>query len=243
MGRSRWADAAVAAVVPALDAGRCAPNAEGMAHYMRDQFPFHGLKMAAVVEVWRQARAAVTDELGPPTADDLVAFAEEMWRRPEREHQYVGAKALMLASRRKDLGGLEPRHLDAVRDLITTKSWWDTVDILAPNVVGALARAFPEEVVPELDGWIEDEDVWLVRSALLHQLRWKEATDPDRLARYCLVAAPSSEFFVRKAIGWSLRAYSYVAPDWVETFVTDHADELSGLSRREAMKAVERQRA
>ncbi len=232
----------MAAVVPALAAGRCPSNAAAQAGYMRDQFPFHGLRMAAVLAAWRAAQREVVAEHGPPTGDDLVAFAEAMWALPEREHQYVAAKALALASRRRDLGGLEARHLTPVRDLITTRSWWDTVDILAPNVVGALARAFPDDVVPQLDRWIEDEDVWLVRSALLHQLRWKEATDAERLARHCLAAAPSTEFFVRKAIGWALRAYSYVAPDWVEAFVRVHDEELSGLSRREAMKVIERRR-
>lgn len=238
--RSAWAAAAVAAVRPVLVAGSCGSNAAAMAHYMRDQFPFLGLRMAAVTGAWKDGRRAVSAELGPPTGDDLVAFAREMWSLPEREYQYAGAKALALASRRRDLGGLGTRHLAPVRDLLTTKSWWDTVDILAPNVVGALARADPDDVVPVLDRWIEHENIWLVRSALLHQLRWKEVTDPDRLARYCLLAAPSTEFFVRKAIGWALRSYSYVAPDWVEAFVVAHEDELSGLSRREAMKVIER---
>lgn len=243
MGRSGWVDEAEHRIVAGLAVGACTPNAEAMRSYMRDQFPFHGLKMAQVVAVWKDVRREVAAELGEPTADDLVALAEAMWELPEREHQYVGAKALMLASRRRDLGGLEARHLAPVRDLIVAKAWWDTVDILAPNVVGALARAYPDDVVPELDRWIEDRDHWLVRSALLHQLRWKAATDPDRLARYCLAVSGNPEFFVRKAIGWALRAYSYVEPEWVEAFVTDHVAVLSRLSRREAMKVIERQRA
>ena len=239
---SAWAAAAAAAVRPALLAGRCEANAEAMARYMRDQFPFLGLRMAAVTNAWAHVRRAVTAELGTPTGDDLVTFAEDMWLLPEREYQYVGAKALALASRRRDRGGLGPEHLDRVGDLITTKSWWDTVDILAPNVVGALARASPRDVVPVLDRWIADEDVWLVRTALLHQLRWKEATDRERLGRHCLTAAPRTEFFVRKAIGWALRSYSYVAPGWVEAFVARHADDLGGLSRREALKVIARRR-
>ena len=54
---------------------------------------------------------------------------------------------------------------------------------------------------------------------------------------------PTREFFLRKAIGWALRSYSYVDPDAVERFVHDHDAELSGLSKREALKAIERDRA
>jgi 3-methyladenine DNA glycosylase AlkD len=237
-----WAGAAAAAIRPVLAAAGDPSRAEGQAGYMRDQFPFLGARMPQVEAAWRQVRAAVVEAHGPPSGDDLVAFATAMWDLTEREYQYAGAKALAMASRRRDLGGLAARHLEPVRDLLTTKSWWDTVDILAPNVVGGLARAHPDDVVPVLDRWVEHDNIWLVRSALLHQLRWKEATDADRLARYCLLAAPSTEFFVRKAIGWALRSHSYVDPDWVEAFVVAHEDELSGLSRREAMKVIERSR-
>lgn len=237
-----WADEAAHRVSTALAAGACAPNAAAMKGYMRDQFEFHGLKMPAVMAVWKDVQAEVTAGLGPPTGDDLIAFAEAMWEEPEREHQYVGAKALARAAKRKDLGGLAPRHLGTIQMLITTRSWWDTVDILAPNVVGRLAMVHGDDVLPVLDEWVAHEDMWLVRSAILHQLKSKDGTDPDRLARYCLVAAPHPDFFVRKAIGWALRQYSYVDVEWVESFVDDNAEVLSPLSAREAMKAIHRQR-
>jgi 3-methyladenine DNA glycosylase AlkD len=78
--------------------------------------------------------------------------------------------------------------------------------------------------------------VWLARSALLHQLRCRDATDADRLFRYCLTQASHRDFFVRKAIGWSLREYGKSRPDQVRAFVAAHRDQLSGLSVREALK-------
>lgn len=242
MGDREWAEVATHRITTALAAGACAPNAVAMKGYMRDQFDFHGLKMPTVMAVWRDVQADVTAELGTATGDDLVAFAEAMWDQAEREHQYVGAKALARAAKRKDLGGIAPRHLDRIRTLITTKSWWDTVDILAPNVVGRLALVHGDDVLVVLDGWVTHEDKWLVRSAVIHQLKWKGDTDPDRLARHCLMAAPHPDFFVRKAIGWALRQYSYVDAEWVESFVDANAGVLSRLSAREAMKAIHRQR-
>lgn len=42
------------------------------------------------------------------------------------------------------------------------------------------------------------------------------------------------EFFIRKAIGWALREYARVDPEWVRGYVSTH--ELSPLSTREALK-------
>lgn len=237
---SPWARAAEAEVAARLAEAAVPEDAPHMAAYMRDQFPFLGVRSPAAKAAWTEARRSVIAEHGRPTADDLLDLADALWARDEREFQYVAGKALAQAAGRKDLTGIGPGHLDRLRHLITTKSWWDTVDILAPSVVGPLARAHPDQVVPALDRWLVDEDLWLVRSAVLHQLKSKDATDRDRLAAYCLEAADHPDSFVRKAIGWALRQYSYVEPPWVEEFVAIHADRLSPLSRREAMKALER---
>ena len=46
----------------------------------------------------------------------------------------------------------------------------------------------------------------------------------------------SSEFFINKAIGWSLRDYSKTNQDWVRNFVETHKDKMDKLSIREASK-------
>ena len=86
---------------------------------------------------------------------------------------------------------------------------------------------------------IVDEDFWLRRIALLHQLGWGEATDQKRLFRYCLQQAGEQEFFIRKAIGWALRDYARHAPQAVADFLTHNGAVLSPLSRREAAKHLE----
>ena len=50
------------------------------------------------------------------------------------------------------------------------------------------------------------------------------------------------EFFLRKAIGWALRQYAYVDADVIVGFVDRHGDDLSGLSKREALKNIEKLR-
>ena len=128
-----------------------------------------------------------------------------------------------------------PALLETVRSLIVTRSWWDTVDTLAANVVGPLVSNHPA-LRATMDAWSTDDNLWLVRTAILHQLRYRSATDPDRLFRYCDAQAGHGDFFIRKAIGWALREYARTDPDAVRTFVATHRDRLSGLSVREASK-------
>ncbi len=168
----------------------------------------------------------------PRTADidDVLTFVDRCWAQPEREFQYVGSDVLARQATR-----LGPTHLDRVEALITAKSWWDTVDTLAAHVVGTMVRNH-RALTQVMDRWIDANDIWLTRTAILHQLRWKTDTDPDRLFSYAERRAADTEFFIRKAIGWALREFARTDPDAVRAFVDAHADELSGLTRREAMK-------
>lgn len=121
--------------------------------------------------------------------------------------------------------------------LITTKSWWDTVDSVATKTVGALVRAHPE-LARAMDQWIDADDRWLARTAVIHQLGSKAATDCDRLFAYCERRASDTDFFIRKAIGWALREYAKTDGPAVQRFVADHAGALSNLSKREALKNI-----
>jgi 3-methyladenine DNA glycosylase AlkD len=159
-------------------------------------------------------------------------LAGSLWELPEREFQYAACDLVA-----KHVRVCGPGFIATARTLITSKSWWDTVDSLASDVVGDLVRRFPD-LAATMDEWLESENLWVVRSAILHQLRFKEATDTDRLFAYCLRRADHKDFFIRKAIGWALRQYSWTDPEAVKRFVAEHEAELSPLSRREALLAI-----
>lgn len=196
----------------------------GMESYLRDQFEFLGVaspeRKAITKPLMKWARTA--------EADQVLELADWAWDQEEREFQYVGVDVLV-ANRR-----LDGAALDRVIGYIQTKSWWDTVDALAANVVGPILLRSPDCVDAPLD-WIDDDDFWVARTALLYQLKYKGDTDADRLFAFCTRRAADEEFFIRKAIGWALRQYAKTNPDAVRAYVAAHP-ELSGLSRREAMK-------
>ncbi|MGH3727728.1 MAG: DNA alkylation repair protein [Micromonosporaceae bacterium] len=199
-----------------------------MRRYMRDQFDFLGIPSPR-----RRAlsRAALAD-LDTPAPADLRGISAACWTLPEREYQYFAVDLLVRHAKR-----LPHDLLPDIEHLITARSWWDTVDPLATRVVGDLVRRH-RDLAPVMDGWIGDDNVWLARTALLHQLHYREATDSVRLFRYCRAQAGHPDFFVRKAIGWALRQYARTDPGAVRHFVLDHREQLSPLSVREATRHV-----
>ncbi|MEM9513958.1 MAG: DNA alkylation repair protein [Actinomycetota bacterium] len=203
---------------------------EQMARYMRDQFVFFGVGSPER----KRAAANATTAAQRARPNELLDFADLCWAAPERELQYVGADAL-----RSGRAAFGPDDLDRLASLITTKSWWDTVDSLAPYPVGSIVQQHPD-AAQVMDRWIDSDNTWVARSALLHQLHYKDRTDGDRLFDYSLRRAADTEFFIRKAIGWALRQYSKVEPETVATFVDEHAAEFSGLTVREARKHLTR---
>jgi 3-methyladenine DNA glycosylase AlkD len=224
--QSQWAETAVAELGVELASAGDPVRAADMRRYMREQFAFFGV----ATPERRAITKRVLRPLGPPSALDLEAIGPSAWAADERELQYAAVDVLV-----RHVKLARPELLDVVAGLVTTKSWWDTVDALASNVVGPLVRRYPH-LVPTLDGWIAGDELWLARTAILHQLGFKSDTDVDRLYRYSLAWAECPDFFARKAIGWALRQYARTDPDAVRRFLAEHDDVLSPLTMREASK-------
>jgi len=126
--------------------------------------------------------------------------------------------------------------LDTFQTMIRKKSWWDCVDQIGCNLVGSLIKKFPL-LVDQMDVWISDRDsFWIRRSALIFQLKYKHNTDKERLFRYIIATMHEDEFFIQKAIGWTLREYSKSNKKDVKKFLQQHKDKLSKLSYREGSK-------
>ncbi|TGB10544.1 DNA alkylation repair protein [Streptomyces sp. MZ04] len=195
--------------------------------YLKDVAPFLGVPAPLRRELSRTVLA------GTPRPDetDCTAIALRCWELPEREYAYFAVDYL-----RRHVKRLSSGFLPVARHLVTTVSWWDTVDALAAHVVGGLVAADPRLLTSEMDSWIEDDDLWVARTALLHQLRYKDATDTERLFAYCLRQCGHPDFFIRKAIGWCLREYAKTDPDAVRGFVERERGRLAPLSVREALK-------
>jgi 3-methyladenine DNA glycosylase AlkD len=201
--------------------------ATGMERYMRDQFPFFGIP------------APIRKELLKPTYADWQelsleaawAAVEWWWMQKERECQYVAMDLIQRRQKEFRVG-----HLDLIESLIIRKSWWDTVDFLAANLAGPVLRRFPEKMVPVTSRWNKSDNLWLRRTSIIFQLKYREEVREDLLFGYCANCAHEQDFFIRKAIGWALRQYAKTKPERVMHFLSLHR--LSPLSLKEAQKSM-----
>lgn len=220
-----YSDELLARLRGAFEPARDPVRAAGMQKYMRDQFPFLGIPTSDRRRLAKEALSGLVS----PTEPELIEASSSLYALAEREYHY---SAVELVAR--NLRGCGPGFLAHARWLVTHHSWWDTVDGLAADAVGPLVQQHPE-LAKEMDAWVIDHDIWVARTAILHQLRYKARTDAGRLFRYCELQAGHKDFFIRKAIGWALREYSKTDRDAVRSFIESHNDSLSGLSKREGM--------
>ncbi len=205
-----------------------ASKAPAMGAYMKHIAPFLGVNAPDRRRVQRELVLAAAHT----SADELLTFAEACWDQPEREFQYVATDML-----RKGAGQLGSEDIVRLTHLLRAKSWWDTIDPLAAWTVGPMVLTHPD-LVDVMDAWIDDDEFWIARAAILHQLSFAERTDQERLFRYVDRRAADTEFFIRKALGWALRQYARVQPEAVRSFVAARRDTLSSLTRREALKRI-----
>ncbi|MFG2550701.1 DNA alkylation repair protein [Streptomyces sp. NPDC048581] len=226
--RSALADTVLERLTTAYAAAADPERAVAARAYMKDVAPFLGIPTPER----RALSRTVVQDTPRPDETDCTAVALRCWQLPEREYHYFAVDYL-----RRHVGRCSSGFLPVARHLITTVSWWDTVDALAAHVVGGLVAADPR-LTADMDAWIEDDDLWVARTALLHQLRYKERTDTERLFAYCLRQSGHPEFFIRKAIGWCLREYAKIDPDAVRDFLARERGRFAPLSVREALTNI-----
>ncbi len=203
-----------------------------MEAYMKNQFSFFGIKSPERKQLFRQHW-----NLQPkPTYTQMQQIVKELWKQPQRELQYCAIATFYKFSKK-----LESSTINLIEWLITHKSWWDTVDSLH-EITGLYFRNFPEKKLPTTAKWMDSGNFWLQRMCIIFQLKYKNETDHEMLENYIVRLAGEHEFFIRKAIGWALREYSYTNPEWVRDFISKNEPKLSGLSIREGLKALNRKK-
>lgn len=198
-----------------------------MKKYMKDNFEYLGIKApqrSALLKEFLSNNKKLSKE-------ELIKIVEDLWNEEAREFQYV---ALDLLLKYKKL--LDVNDLRFLEKLVITKSWWDTVDSLSPNLIGYILKDNTSVIKTYINNWVESDNMWLNRTAILFQLKYKNDTDERLLYEVINKLSSSKEFFIQKAIGWALREYSKTNPNSVIEFINNN--ELKPLSRREGLKII-----
>lgn len=208
-------------------ANAAAERAGSMERYMRNQFRFFGISSPGRREL---LKSLLTDWRTMAMSAAWSAV-EWLWSREERECQYVAMELIQCR-----LAEYQKEDIARIRELIIRKSWWDTVDFIAANIAGPYFLRFEGEMESVSGKWNKSDDLWLRRSSIIFQLKYREKTSEHLLFGYCAYCAGERDFFIRKAIGWALRQYAKTEPDRVRRFLRSH--ELSALSVKEAEKSL-----
>ena len=194
---------------------------------MKDQFEFLGIKSPQRRGLLR----AFLKEHGMPDEARLEKVVRGLWRQPFREFRY---NAIEILQKRKRI---DVKLLPLLEWMIVTDSWWDTVDAIADHLIGKRVLVFQSELMrPKAEEWIETDNLWLQRTAIIFQMKFKEKLDERLLFDMILIRIDEKDFFIRKGIGWALREHAKLHSGSVKRFVKKHEDKLSGLSIREALK-------
>ncbi len=199
-------------------------NAAKMSAYMRNIFKFYGIPAPARKRVYKNL---ISKEKKTKSID--WELLDQCWENEHREFQYLVVDYLAAMQE-----WLTYNDVARIEKYARSKQWWDTIDGL-DRIIGNIA--FKDDRINDLMlQWSEDEDFWIRRIAIDHQLPRKDKTDTALLEKILVNNFGSKEFFINKAIGWSLREYSKTNPEWVRKFVDKYRNRMNSLSIREASK-------
>jgi len=207
-----------------LEAVAVEANSIPMKKYMKNHFEFYGIKSP----IRKKVLSSFKKEFGLLASEEIEEFVHLCWDNPFRELQY---SCMELIEKEKDPPA---ERLELYRWMVLNRSWWDSVDFIAPHLMGRFFKLYPDLINESTKEFVDSGELWLQRSALIFQLRYKTETDLHLLFSYCLMLSEHPDFFIRKAIGWTLRQASKFFPNEVRSFV--ETTKLSNLSLREASK-------
>jgi len=209
-------------------------RAIGAQDYLKSAMPYHGVSSPRMRLVCRSVFADVDF----PGADAWRRAVISIWRRASHREERYAAIELTGIKRFARFQAMDA--LPMYEEMIVTGAWWDYVDALATHRLGDLLRRSPSAMRRKMLAWSRSKDMWKRRSSILCQIKFKKDTDLDLLYTCIEPSLPSREFFLRKAIGWALRQYAWTDPKEVRRYVASRDTALSNLSKREALKNVQK---
>ncbi len=201
-------------------------NAAPMSAYMRNQFDFLGIK--------KPKRALLTKQfLKEAKKEEQIdwGFVTRLWDLPEREFQYMAMEYLAAVKKL-----LVEDDLSNLQKLIVNKPWWDTVDLIAGNLVGEIGLRYRTQTEEVMKKWGRSQNIWIARTAILFQLKYKDNTNKELLKKIIEDNLNTKEFFIDKAIGWALREYSKTDAGFVKEVI--ETLDLAPLAKREGGKYI-----
>lgn len=201
-------------------------NANAMSKYMRSMFDFYGLPTPKRKEAYN---SFIKNEKKSKIID--WDFLDKCYDDNHREFQYLVYDYLLSMKQY-----VSYEDISKIKKYIVNKSWWDTIDFLCKVISDVELRDL--RVKDLMLEWSNEDNIWIKRTAIEHQLNLKDKTDCELLEKIIVNCFGTNEFFINKAIGWALREYSKTDSIWVKNFIDKYKNQMNDLSIKEASKYI-----
>lgn len=212
-------------------------RAQGAKNYLKSPWKFYGVDIPTkrkMVKAWYKDHPKVTVE-------EVAKLAEKLWNSQWHEEKTLAVMLLQHINKKLTL-----KQMPLIEKMINEVTGWDHLDEISIRLVGALIDRNPK-TLKYLPKWAKSKNFWMRRASLLSQIPQFRRKEGD-LKLFFKLATPMFEekkewskeerFFIRKAIGWTLREIAQKQPQIVFKFIKKHKDKLSGLTFHEGSRKL-----
>lgn len=204
-----------------------ASKAPAMAAYMKNNFEFLGISRCERDLIQKHFRAKIK----ALNAEDTLLLAKQIWDLPQREFQYYALDLLRTEHKKWNAD-----YYAFFENMVSDKSWWDSVDLIASRLIGPYLLDDKEMQIKRMGAFAIDDNLWRRRVSIIFQLNYKDKVDLELLFEHIRLCKGDKQFFIQKAIGWALRQISLTHAAEVQDFV--EAEKIEGLAKREALRKL-----
>lgn len=212
-------------------------RAKGKKKYMKSSYKFYGVDTPTerkIVKSWLKKNKTAS-------INEIVKLSEKLWNSDSSEEKDLAIQLLQYRNHELTLA-----HMPHIEDMINTATGWSHLDEIAKWLVGGLIDNNPK-TLKYFPKWSKSKNFWVRRAALLGQIIQFRRKEGDKQLFFKLATKEFDEgkdwskeerFFIRKAIGWTLREIAEKEPQITYKFVKNHASKMSGLTFREATRKL-----
>ena len=185
------------------------------------------------------------------TKKEALELARLFWKQPSHDERNFALNIINIHKEK-----LDSTDLSWIEDWMRECKGWALLDNFIIPVMPKIIKKDRGSAEAVLKKWIKDDDFWVRRSALLAQLLlFRTGKGGNKKLFFDLAESQFDEswidekypkgeprkrarFFIRKAIGWTLREMSKRDPESVVAFLKKNKTKMSGLSFRESSRKL-----
>lgn len=199
--------------------------------YLKSPFHFVGATKKDVNTIGARLKSLLAEK----GKFDLLDTLEDFWSSGVHEEMTL---AIVLAAKcvqifdEAEIGDTFSRWIDQCHS-------WDHIDELCIRVTGVIVLENPAAWAI-IEPWFTNGHMWKRRASLISHLPSIRAHRPsvEMLYRTCEHLASEKDFFIRKAIGWTLRELAEHDLNSMISIYSRLDSKLSGIARREATRKL-----